>query len=363
MSDAHPNASTYTDHNGHVRWRYRKGDKQRALPHAPGHPEFEAAYLAAVEGRIYKPRRVLKFPGAVPRSLRAAWRIVTTRTQEWQGLRESSKDQQRAVADRFLDRVVPGSDPPVEYGDVLFEHLKRRHVKAILADMADRPHAARHVLSLIRKLVTVALDEEWIEVDPTQRITHRPEFGGWRAWTLEERSKFEKRWPVGTTPRLAYALALYLGNRKADVATAKWAAISGGWAGVTQQKTGRYLDIPILPPLAEVLAATARTSEYILVNAYGRPFSVKALGMRMQDWTAAAGIGPGATMHGLRKTLGKMLAEGEATTRQLMDILGHTSIQHAELYTREAEQRRLARDGMRKLNRPRLVRGDGDGDR
>lgn len=358
MTDAHPNASQYKDRHGHARWRFRRGKTTVALPHAPGHPEFEAAYRAAVEGRTYKPQRVVKFPGTIPRSLRAAWRIVTTRTQEWQALRESSKDQQRAVAERFFERVVPDSSPPLVYGDVLFDHLKRRHVKAILADMADRPHSARHVLSLIRKLVTVALDEEWIDTDPTHRLSYRPELGGWRAWTIEEREKFEARWPVGTTPRLAYALALYLGNRRGDVAMAKWSAITDGWASVTQQKTGRYLDIPILPPLAEVLAATVRDGEYILLNAYGRPYSIKALGMRMRDWTRAAGIGSGATMHGLRKTLGKMLAEGGATTRQLMDILGHTSIQHAELYTREAEQRRLAGDGMRRLAKPRVVRGD-----
>jgi len=355
VTDAWPNANPYTDRHGKVRWRFRRASKSVELPHAPGHPEFEAAYRAAVEGRIYKPRRVVAFPGTVPRSLRAAWRIVTTRTQEWQALRESSKDQQRAVAHRFFDRTVPDTDPPLEYGDVLIEHLKRRHVKAILADMADRPHAGRHVLSLIRKLVGVALDEEWIEVDPTHRMTHRPEFIGWRAWTLEERALFEARWPIGTTPRLAYALALYLGHRRADVARARWADITPGWAGVTQQKTGRYLDIPILPPLADVLEATARAGDYILLNAYGRPFSIKALGMRMHDWTRQAGIGPGATMHGLRKTLGKMLAEEGATTRQLMDILGHTSIAHAELYTREAEQRRLAGDGMRRLRKPRIV--------
>jgi len=70
----------------------------------------------------------------------------------------------------------------------------------------------------------------------------------------------------------------------------------------------------------------------------------------MQEWTRAAGLAPGHTLHGLRKTLGKMLAESGATTRELMAILGHDDIAHAELYTREAEQRRLASEGMRKLS-------------
>jgi integrase len=62
-------------------------------------------------------------------------------------------------------------------------------------------------------------------------------------------------------------------------------------------------------------------------------------------------------MHGLRKTLGKILAEEGATTRELMEVLGHSSIQHAELYSREAEQARMARSGMGKARdrlRPRL---------
>ena len=54
-------------------------------------------------------------------------------------------------------------------------------------------------------------------------------------------------------------------------------------------------------------------------------------------------------LHGLRKTLGKMLAEAGATTRELMAILGHDDIAHAELYTRDAEQKNWPVAGMRKL--------------
>ena len=46
-----------------------------------------------------------------------------------------------------------------------------------------------------------------------------------------------------------------------------------------------------------------------------------------------------------------MLAEAGATTRELRAILGHDDIAHAELYSREAEQRRLASEGMRNLTK------------
>jgi hypothetical protein len=45
----------------------------------------------------------------------------------------------------------------------------------------------------------------------------------------------------------------------------------------------------------------------------------------------------------------KQLAKHGATTRQLMDMLGHDNIQHAELYSREAEQEFMAAAAMQKL--------------
>ncbi|AEW14776.1 integrase/recombinase [Brucella canis HSK A52141] len=87
------------------------------------------------------------------------------------------------------------------------------------------------------------------------------------------------------------------------------------------------------------------------MTAYGEPFSPKSLTGRMADWTPSAKLPKGFTLHGLRKTLGKILAEGGASTRQIMDTLGHDDIARAELYTREAEQARLATDGMSRVVR------------
>jgi hypothetical protein len=45
----------------------------------------------------------------------------------------------------------------------------------------------------------------------------------------------------------------------------------------------------------------------------------------------------------------KALAEHGATTRQLMEVLGHDNMEHAELYSREAEQKLMAVAAMEKL--------------
>lgn len=345
MTIQHPGATPYTDRHGRQRWRYRRSGRTTALPSRPGHPSFEAAYLAAVTGQPIKPAQVRCMPGAAhPRSLRAAWQIVIM-TIEWSNLAPISKANQIAVAERFLSTRIHQHEM-MRYGDLPIDELKRRHIREILARWSATPHAAAHILRLMRKLTAAALDSEWIETDPTYRIKFRPAFKGWKAWPADVRAAFERKWPLGSTPRTIYALALYQGHRRADVAAIRWSDLEADASSIVQQKTGKSVWIPMHSDLAVAIDAAPRRGETVIVTQYDRAFSHKALGMRMQDWTAQAGIVPGYTLHGLRKTLGKLLAEGGATTRQIMAILGHSDIAHAELYTREAEQRKLAIDGM-----------------
>ncbi|SON54567.1 site-specific tyrosine recombinase XerC [Hartmannibacter diazotrophicus] len=90
-------------------------------------------------------------------------------------------------------------------------------------------------------------------------------------------------------------------------------------------------------------------AETILVTSYGKPFSEKSLTGRMADWTRAAGLEPGCILHDLRKTLGQRMADAGATSRQAMAILGHDDIEHAELYSREADSLLLSVDAKEKV--------------
>lgn len=350
MSDQHPGAGQYTDRHGKTRWRYRRGKMSRALPGQPGDAEFERAYLAAIEGQpAPKPATVHRIgTAAAPRTFKAAWRILKTDDPGWRALGPDIKTAQTRIAEAFLQMPLIEGEP-LTFADIQIEDLKRRHVKALLARKSDTPHAAAHLLRVIRKLIGVALDQEWIEVDPTYRLKHRPAYVGWKAWPDEMLDRFEARWPIGSTPRLVYSLALYFGHRRSDVTRVKPSDFLTDGATIRRKKTGTATWLPVHANLRKVLEATDMTREFVVMTQYGRPFSPKALGGRMQDWTKAAGMPPGYTLHGLRKTLGKVLAEGEATTRQLMEVLTHSDINHAELYSREAEQKKLAAAGMDKI--------------
>jgi len=349
MTDQYPNAGTYVDRHGKTRWRFRRKGKTITLPGGPGDPEFEAAYSAAVHGLpAPKPAPVVRLPTPAPRTLRACFAGVQ-RTAEWQQMAEASQRDQSRVAERFLSRPVV-KEKPDTWGDMPVADLKRWHVKLLIGEMSDTPHAAGHVLRCIRKLIGYALDREWVETDPTHRYRYRPEMGGHRAWTDDERAKFEKRWPTGTTPRLVYALALWTGSRRGDLTRIAWADLEAEVLTIEHGKTGAQVVLDALPPLVTELEATPRRGDTVLVTAYGKPFSDKSLTGRFRDWTTAAGL-DGCTLHGLRKTFGTMLADDGATTKMTQAALGHTTIQQAELYTVAADRRRAAKAAMALLKR------------
>lgn len=336
-----PYVSSYKDRHGRLRWRYRRNGVTVGLPGQPGEEAFQQAYMAALNGRPIR-AAVVRHPNqSLPRTLKAAWRHYAMKDHGFKRLKPSSQDLYMARAERLL--ALPVGDG-LTWGDVPLSDLKRRHVKALLGQMADRPHAAYDALVILRKLVMVGMDLEWIEVDPTHMVRFRPESDGHRAWTDVERHLFEQRHAPGSLPRTVYALALYTGQRRADLVALTWAALDGDRFTLTQQKTGKRLVLPVLPMLREALDAVRdRTSDKVI------PISADTLTNYWPRWTTEAGIDRGATLHGLRKTLGKLLAETGATTRELMDVLGHDAISHAELYSRGADQEAMARAGFDKV--------------
>jgi integrase len=128
-----------------------------------------------------------------------------------------------------------------------------------------------------------------------------------------------------------------------------WADIDDGRIRVVQQKTGAKLEIRIHHELAQVLAKTDRDHVTILNTAYGRPFSVDGFSGFMRDAIKGADLPLDAQPHGLRKTAGRRLAEAGATAHQIMAVLGHKTLAEAERYTRQADQRRLADEGIGKV--------------
>src|SRR5262245_16731383 len=87
----------------------------------------------------------------------------------------------------------------------------------------------------------------------------RYRLGTHHSWTDGELDQFERRWPLGTRERLAYALLLYTAQRGSDVARMTRNDMANGYIRVAQDKarkgTTNELLIPIHPALARALKA------------------------------------------------------------------------------------------------------------
>lgn len=357
----YPGVSDMVDRHGKVRWRLRRsGKKDVMLPGEPGTAEFDRAYENVISGR---PAVVVQLPGAAgPKSLKAAYRLLK-KTEEWLALDAKSSTRYQQTIERILTIPAGGR---ATLGDGPVEELKRSHVKNILAGFRDTPHMERVVLICLRKLIMVAIDEEWIEVDPTYKMTRSPKTDGHKTWTPEAMAKFEKCWKVGTPQRTAYALALWLGNRASDVIRLRWDHLTVKHVTVDDvvhevegfefvqfkgRKRGKKLFLPMTSMLADELVPLSRETETVLVSDRKRPYRDGSISTQFAKWCEKATIDPGYTMHGLRKALGVKLAEADASTRQLMEMLGHNNIAFAELYSREASQVRLAVQAMEKVTK------------
>lgn len=217
--------------------------------------------------------------------------------------------------------------------------MRREDVKKIMGLRSATPGSANDLLKKIRTLIKFAIDAGWRTDDPTLRIKAFPEHE-FHTWTEDEIARYEEHWPIGSRERTAFALHLYTGQRRADVARMAWSDVTGVAISVVQAKTGARLAIPLHPHLSAALRAWPRKHVIILTTAFNRPFSSAGYGNMMADAIAAAG---------LRKAAARRLAEAGCTEKEIAAVTGHTTLKEVARYTRAADQKRLAAGAVAKL--------------
>lgn len=319
------------DRQGRERWRLRPpGRKAVTIKGRFGTPEFAAAYRAALECCEPAQKKGLGIRtqgtiGALARSyLRSgAFIQLSPRTQR----------SRRYLVEQFV----------AKYGDCLVAELERRHVKNMMDAMASTPGKARNVLSMLRILIALAIDDGIRDKDPTVGIK-RPKLSkeGWHDWTEDEIAQYEAKHPIGTQARLAFALALSTSQRSADLIRMGKQHVRDGKISVRQQKTGTPLKIRLHPELVAILAATPSEHLTFLVTEHRKPYrSANSFGHRMRLWAQEAGL-TGCPLHGLRKSCLRRLAEAGCTAPEIMAISGHKSLSEVQRYIEAAEQEKMA---------------------
>lgn len=217
--------------------------------------------------------------------------------------------------------------------------------------MAGKPAAALDTLKKLRILIRHAIDRGQLKFDPSLGIK-RPKTKEIRAWTDMELAAFERRWPIGTKQRNAYAIMLNMGPARVDTDLLTWHQ-SEEEASYTRRKTGVPVQMALSDELRKALAETPRNHVTILNTAFGKPFTINGFSGFMRDAISAAALPIDCKPHGLRKTLGRLLADAGASAHDIQAALGHTALAEAERYTREADRRRGGTRAVLRLNNHR----------
>ena len=288
-----------------------------ALAGEPGSDEFNASLKRAMT------------PASAPSTppLDIEWLIQRyMASPEWHGLadgtRQSRRSYFRRIARRFAGAALTWLDGP-EMVSVFYEWRDE------LA-LARGAWTANHSLDALSALF------HWAK--KRRDMAHN--------WALDVerlpvKNRAEKIWTVDLWRTLIAAarpderelleFAMLTAARESDCARLRDADLDErGWLTWTPQKTARKTGVVVqlpsfaLPPLAELLAARSRASEFLLCTSQGHPWTVSNIKLRMRELKRRAfpKLDPDRTFHDIRGTVASRLMDAGCTDAEAASVMG-----------------------------------------
>jgi integrase len=320
---------------GHLYFYHRK--TMTRLPGQPGSTEFMAALHAldrkqeldarpgTLGALIEKYRRSPEFTEVIAKTTRSVYQEVFDYLKPLRGMQLNKIDS--AFLYQVRDKAVA---------------KKKRHF-------------ANMTITVLRLLFTWGMKRDHLDrnpalaVDPIKKpknakIVNRP-------WRIEELDTVLAEAP----PRLLVpiAIAAYAGLRECDAVKVTWHSYDGTSFETRQQKTGIPMWVKAHYRLREILDATPRVSPNIVVSTLGRPYTEEVLRAQffpfIRRLVAEGKVQPGLSFHGLRHTLGTLLAEAGCDTATIAAVLGQESTKMAEHYSKTAHRHHLAGAGIERM--------------
>jgi integrase len=328
-----------------IYYRPKKGMRKIRLRGTPWTPEFMEAYAAAMGGSN-RP----KLTGAKPGTWGHLCAEYMSKCADFKRLDTRTRHVRKLTLDAMCQEPIkPGSDRT--FNDFPLSKMSAHDIEVLRDRKIHTPEAANGRLKAARQVCKFgAKNQKYLKINIARDVEYfHTGSTGFHTWTIEEVQQFEARHPIGTKARLAFALLLFTGQRRSDVIRFGRQHIRNGLLTFTQfkgrKKKPKRLILPVLPVLREIIDASPCGELTFLINDLGRAFSDAGIGNKMRDWCDQAGL-PHCTAHGVRKAGATIAAENGATGKQLMAIFGWDSMKQAELYTRAADQKRMAADAM-----------------
>jgi len=328
-----PYLSREVTRHGNAVWYVRRNGKRVRIRAEFGTVDFEAEYQSAIS---CTPRGDPKGPSQGT----LAWLIERYRdSATWTRLSAATKRQRENI---FLHVMQSAG----------MQHFAKITSTTIIAGRERRaatPAQARNFLDAMRGLFRWAADARLVKADPTVGVKNPPrkKGGGFRPWSEDDVTAYEKRWPIGTRQRVWLDVLLYTGLRRGDAVRLGRQHIRDEIVVIKTEKTDTEVTLPILPVLAATLNTGPCGDLAFIAGENGRPLKKESFGNLFRQACRAAGVLGSA--HGVRKIAATRAANAGATVAQLEAIFGWQGGTMAALYTRMADRRRLAKEAMHML--------------
>jgi hypothetical protein len=337
------------DRHGNERLYVRRHDRKIRLRETPGTAAFIAEYDAGLKRleKAHSERTGAGSPSA-PRGLTAAtpytlgWLIAKYKASgEFGALDAKSRSARTSMLDVCALEPVHPDQPEDLMRDCPLKEFTSEHGRMLRDRVKHMPGAAnnrrKHLSAMFGWAVEVS--ETKVTSNPMRDVKAIKAVGkGYYPWTMADLAKYEERHPIGTKARLAVGLLLFLGPRRQDMVTFGKQMVKDGSIGFVPKKTS-YIrkDMsykPILPILADIIAASPCGDLTFLVTAHGKAFTANGFGNKMRGWCNQAGL-PQCTA-----------AENGATLKQLMSIYDWSTPGMAMKYIEAADKKKMAAQAM-----------------
>lgn len=327
-----------TRHGKYIWYVRRPGGARVRIKGEFGSPEFNAAYMAAMDGVAVTQPRPVAASGTV------AWLWDRYReTRFWTGLSKATHKQRDNIMVGVLASI--GAEPA--------SAIKKSDIAASRDARSATPAQARNFLDCMRGLFGWAAEAGHIKVDPTIGVKNppRPKGLGFPVWTEEEVDRYQEHWPIGTKERVWIDVLLYTGLRRGDAVTLGRQHVRNGVAALKTEKSQGdvTVTIPILRVLQTTIDAGPCADLAFICGDNRKPLTKESFGNMFRAACRSAGVKKSA--HGIRKVGATRAAENGATVAELEALFGWRGGGMASLYTREADRARLARGAVGKLER------------
>ena len=327
----------FRDRHGRLRHYFRRrGIRAVPLPGLVGSEEFMAAYAAALARTPGEPTEIgaaRTLPGTINALI-----VSYYRSAEWNALDVQTQKNRRRIIERFR----------IEHGPKRVALLHRDHIEKMLARI-EKASARLHWFKAIRALMKSAVPSMRKD-NPTDGIkgVKLSKSRGFHTWTDAEIEQYRAHWPLGTQQRLVLEFALETASRRCEVVRLGPQHVKDGRIRIERAKGSRDVNLLVTPELQAACDAMPKGHLTYIVTAWGKPRSPQGLGNDFAKWATKAGLPKRCRLHGLKKAVLTQMANDGGTTHELAAFSGHKTLSQVELYTRDADRKRLADSGMAK---------------